>query len=130
MSPDPVMLRITQDAAKAPTKGMRSMRIKHQLAGLRLVLAISVGGLITGCSGGSSANGVGAGAGLEQNPTPDPIPSVLTLSGTAATVLAIAAAVISAKCQVGSGSATTAEDGRFQIKVTGGTLPCLLQTTE
>lgn len=106
------------------------MRIKHQLAGLRLVLAISIGSLITGCGGGNSANGVGAGTGSEQNPTPDPIPSVLTLSGTAATGRAIAAAAISAKCQVGSGSATTADDGRFQINVTGGTLPCLLQTTD
>ena len=66
----------------------------------------------------------------EQNPTPGSIPSVLTLSGTAATGRAIAVAAISAKCQVGSGSATTSDDGRFQINVTGGMLPCLLQTTD
>jgi len=95
------------------------MRINHQLVGLNLALAIFVVSLVSACGGGSS-NGLGAGAGSEQNPTLDPIPSVLTLSGTAATGRAIAAAAISAKCQVGSGSATTADDGRFQINVAGG----------
>lgn len=106
------------------------MRIKHQLAGLHLALVISVVSLVTGCGGGSSSNGVGTGGGSEQSPTLGALPSVLTLSGTAATGRAIAAAAISAKCQVGSGSATTADDGRFQINVTGGTLPCLLQATD
>ena len=106
------------------------MQIKRELAGLHLALAILVVILFSGCGGGSNSAGLGAAGGPEQSPTPGSMPTVLTLSGTAATGRAIAAAAISAKCQVGSGSATTADDGRFQISVTGGTLPCLLQATD
>lgn len=53
----------------------------------------------------------------------------LTLSGTAATGKAIAAATITAKCTAGSGTVSTMADGTYQLLVTGGKLPCLLEIT-
>lgn len=53
----------------------------------------------------------------------------ITLTGTAATGKAIAGATITAKCQTGTGVATTIADGTYSLVVTGGKLPCLLQIT-
>jgi len=106
------------------------MQIKYQFGGLKLALAIIFSSLLAGCGGGGVVTSAGLVGGSERNPAPDPIASILTLSGTAATGRAIAAAAIGAKCQIGSGNATTADDGRFQINVTDGALPCLLQTTD
>lgn len=53
----------------------------------------------------------------------------LTLSGTAATGLAIASRTIEARCASGTGSATTSASGGFTITVSGGSLPCVLQVT-
>lgn len=53
--------------------------------------------------------------------------TTLTLSGTAATGRAIAAAAVSAKCAAGSGTATTGADGSFTIEIAGGSLPCVLR---
>ena len=53
----------------------------------------------------------------------------ITLSGTAATGKAIAGATVTAKCQTGSGTATTIADGTYSLVVVGGKLPCLLQIT-
>ena len=58
-----------------------------------------------------------------------PLVASLTLSGSAASGLAIAGATISAKCQTGSGTATTLSDGSYQLVITGGVLPCVLEVT-
>ncbi|WP_426148147.1 PKD domain-containing protein [Polaromonas sp. DSR2-3-2] len=82
---------------------------------LAVVLASCV---LAACGGGS-----GSGGSSNQGSTP----ADLTISGTAATGRAIAGAAINAKCQVGTGAATTNADGTFSLNVIGGTLPCLLQ---
>ena len=53
----------------------------------------------------------------------------LTVSGTAATGKAIAGATITAKCQIGTGTATTIADGTYSLVIAGGKLPCVLQIT-
>lgn len=66
--------------------------------------------------------------------TPAPAPSAgaaaaLTLAGTAATGAAIAGGAVDAKCNGGSGSATTGADGGFAIELAQGALPCVLRVT-
>lgn len=58
-----------------------------------------------------------------------PAASALTVTGTAATGLAIPGAIISGKCKVGTGTATTLADGSYSLTVAGGQLPCVLQIT-
>lgn len=69
---------------------------------------------LAGCGGGNSDG------------TPPP-PSVLGVSGTAATGMALAGATINAKCKVGTGSATTATDGKYSLTIPAGTLPCFIE---
>ena len=76
-----------------------------------------------------SACGGGGGGGDSGSSSSDGTPANLSISGTAATGLAIAGATINAKCQVGSGVATTIADGSYQIAVAGGNFPCLLEIT-
>ncbi|AQR67682.1 hypothetical protein BZG29_04340 [Janthinobacterium sp. LM6] len=54
----------------------------------------------------------------------------MTVNGTAATGKAIAGAMIAAKCQTGTGNATTLADGSYSLAAAGGKLPCLLQITD
>jgi hypothetical protein len=54
--------------------------------------------------------------------------TVLTLSGTAATGLAIANAPVEAKCASGTGTATTTANGTYTLTINGA-LPCVLQVT-
>ena len=72
-----------------------------------------------------SACGGGAGGSSPAGVTPD-VASV-ALSGTAAGGLAIAGATVIAKCQSGSGTATTASDGSYQLNISGGSPPCVLE---
>lgn len=59
-----------------------------------------------------------------------PAEAGLTLTGTAATGLAIAGQPVTAKCNGGSGDATTNDDGSYTITVEGGaSLPCTLRVT-
>ena len=53
----------------------------------------------------------------------------LTVTGTAATGLAIAGATVTGKCKVGTGTATTLANGSYTLEVTNGQLPCVLQIT-
>ena len=76
--------------------------------------------VLVACGGGGSSSTPGA----------QDTPADLTVSGTAATGKAIAGAPISAKCQVGIGTATTIADGTYSLVVAGGKLPCLLQITD
>jgi molybdenum cofactor biosynthesis enzyme len=75
--------------------------------------------MLVACGGG------GSGA------SPAPVASAdLAVNGTAATGKAIAGAVITAKCQTGTGKATTLADGSYSLVATGGKLPCLLQVID
>lgn len=53
----------------------------------------------------------------------------VTLSGTAATGLAIAGAKLEAKCATGSGTATTGTDGAYTLKIEAAALPCMLRVS-
>lgn len=70
------------------------------------------------------ACGGGGGASTQQNP---PTSAPLTVSGTAATGLAIPGAIVNSKCIAGTGTATTQADGSYVLTVTGGQLPCILE---
>jgi hypothetical protein len=85
-----------------------SFERKHLIAVCTLALAA--------CGGGGGSSG----------PSPAPAPS-LTLSGVAAVGAALANAPVRAKCGSGTGSAVTAADGSFTIKIVGGALPCVLE---
>lgn len=70
------------------------------------------------CGGGGGGGGVTGGT----NP-----PVSLSLTGVAATGLAIPNASVTAKCQSGTGSATTIASGAYSVSITGGLLPCMLE---
>lgn len=71
----------------------------------------------------------GGGGGSSPTPSPAPTNVDITISGTAATGTAIPGATITAKCQIGTGAATTSGDGTYSLVVKNGKLPCLLQIT-
>jgi hypothetical protein len=77
----------------------------------------------------SSCMLVACGGGGGSSPLPA-TPADLTVNGTAATGKAIAGATITAKCQTGTGNATTQADGSYSLTTAGGKLPCLLQITD
>ena len=77
----------------------------------------------------SSCMLVACGGGGGSSPVPA-TPADLTVNGTAATGKAIAGATITAKCQTGTGNATTQADGSYSLTTAGGKLPCLLQITD
>ncbi|MGK5057913.1 PKD domain-containing protein [Janthinobacterium sp. LB2P49] len=83
-------------------------------------LAIVLGScMLVACGGGGSGS------------SPAPVaPADLTVNGTAATGKAIAGAMVTAKCQTGTGNATTQADGSYSLAAAGGKLPCLLQITD
>lgn len=85
---------------------------------LNKALAIFLTGVLASCGGGSSG-GSGSGA---------PATS-LSIKGTAAKGAALASAVVEAKCNGGTGTATTAADGTYTINLTTGSLPCMLKVT-
>lgn len=98
-----------------------SMLIRNAFMGC-VVLALSA------CGGGSSSpEPATPNPGI---PNPPPVAkSSITLSGTAATGLAIVDASIQAKCQAGSAQAMTAPDGTYKMEIVEGKFPCLLQLT-
>jgi len=75
---------------------------------------------LSACSGGGDDPAV---------TPPAPTTSLLSLSGTAATGLAISGAVVDGKCKVGTGTTTTQYNGAYNLTVTSGELPCVLQVT-
>jgi hypothetical protein len=79
------------------------------------VIGAAIAALLTACGGGGGTDSTG------------PTSTTLTLSGTAATGLAISGATVQAKCASGIGTATTQADGRYSITVDGGALPCVLE---
>jgi len=68
---------------------------------------------LAGCGGGGS----GAPA----------APSSVTIAGTAAKGAALPGATVSIKCAAGTGTATTAADGKYTVTITGASLPCALR---
>lgn len=89
------------------------MKARGNLNLNRLIIATAIAGALAACGGGSSSS---------------PSSSV-TLSGTAATGLAIPNSSVSVKCQGGTGTATTKTDGTYTVTVAGATLPCALEVT-
>jgi hypothetical protein len=82
-------------------------------------LAGMVAGALVACGGGggsSPSSGSGSASGV-------------TLSGTAASGLAIAGGTVSISCQGATGSATTQTNGTYIVTVSGGSLPCALSVT-
>ncbi len=68
--------------------------------------------------------GCGGGGGGDNASSP---PAALSITGTAATGAAIAGATVNASCAAGSGSATTAANGSFEVRIAGGAGPCVLR---
>ena len=88
---------------------------------LTALTACSVAVLISGCGGGGSGGGGGG----------ESIQSVtLSLTGVAATGKSIPGATVNAKCKIGVGATTTLADGSYNLIISGGVLPCMLQVSD
>lgn len=83
---------------------------------LASVAGMVAGALVACGGGGGSSSGTGSASGV-------------TLSGTAASGLAIANGIVSISCQGATGSATTQSNGTYTVTVSGGSLPCALSVT-
>ena len=84
---------------------------------VRALSALVAATLVAACGGGSDA----------PPPPPPPPAATLSLQGTAATGAAISGAAVTAKCNGGTGTATSAANGTYAIALTAGTLPCALK---
>jgi len=90
----------------------------------RLLAAAIAAAALSACGGGGDySSGSAAGGGSTSALTPA---STTAISGTAATGAALANATVQAKCASGSGSATTAVDGTFSLKIDNAVRPCVL----
>ena len=85
------------------------------LSKTRLVIVVFVATVLAACGGGGGGT-------TNQS-------STLSLTGVAATGLAIPSASVNAKCQTGTGTATTTASGAYTLSVSGGALPCMLEVT-
>ncbi|WP_051781259.1 right-handed parallel beta-helix repeat-containing protein [Janthinobacterium agaricidamnosum] len=83
--------------------------------------------LLASCGGGGGESSAG---GSPAAPDPVVVAGKLSISGTAATGLAIAGANVSAKCQSGSAAAITKADGSYSFVIADGKLPCLLELVQ
>jgi hypothetical protein len=97
---------------------MRHPSIRFPLAALPAACVASALALVA-CGGSSSSPAAG---------TPSTAAS-LTLSGTAATGAAIAGRLVEARCNGGTGSATSGDDGHYEMPLAAGALPCVLRVT-
>ncbi|ODV14578.1 MAG: hypothetical protein ABT20_00230 [Rubrivivax sp. SCN 70-15] len=97
---------------------MRHPSLRFPLAALPAACVASALALVA-CGGGSSSPAAG---------TPSTAAS-LTLSGTAATGAAIAGRLVEARCNGGTGSATSGDDGHYEMPLAAGALPCVLRVT-
>jgi len=81
---------------------------------LRLWTTLSSLAVLTACGGGGG-----------ESPG-----SSLLITGTAATGAAIVSGTVEAKCQSGTGSATTSASGAYAVNVSSGVQPCILRVTD
>jgi hypothetical protein len=81
--------------------------------------------LVAGCGGSSSSSD----AGTSNNSGISNASKSLTLSGTAATGLALSGGSVTVKCASGTGTATTAANGGYSVTITDGALPCMIEVT-
>ncbi len=56
--------------------------------------------------------------------------SSISISGVAATGAAISGGTVEAKCQSGTGTATSSTDGTYTVTIAGGSQPCILKATD
>ena len=89
--------------------------MKLKALGLTTV-AVAAAALVAACGGGGGGDGAAA-------------QSDVTLSGVAATGLALASAPVDVKCASGTGSATTNDSGGYTVTVANGALPCIVKVT-
>lgn len=82
---------------------------------------------LTACGGGGGGTTAGTGGGTSGGDTTN---TVLTLSGVAATGAALSSATVIAKCATGTQTGTTTADGSYQLAITGGALPCVLEASD
>lgn len=68
------------------------------------------------------------GGGGDASTTPG-TPAVLHVSGIAATGAALTGATVTAKCATGAQTGTTASDGSYDLAITDGALPCVLEAS-
>jgi hypothetical protein len=71
----------------------------------------------------------GGGGGDDALPPVQAASASTTVSGTAATGLALASSAVEVKCASGSGSATTNTNGSYTLSITDGSLPCIIRVT-
>lgn len=83
---------------------------------LNLLLGVCAGVLASCGGGGDSASANGSA-------------KTVTISGTAATGMALSAAPVEAKCQTGTGTTKTAVDGTYTLVINNGALPCIVELT-
>ena len=83
----------------------------------RTAIAISAAALVLSACGGSDPT-----SGIDSL-------AAQVVKGTAATGAPMPSATINATCGSASGTATTATDGTYTVKITGGGLPCVLTAT-
>jgi len=98
----------------------------------RVILSAVMVAVLTACGGGggdSASSGASATSGDQSAPvTTAPQADALSISGTAATGLAIANAPVEARCATGTGTATTAADGTFSMVLPAQSqAPCVLR---
>ncbi len=91
---------------------MRLMQVKW---GVLPVVAAT----LVACGGGSSP----------ETTTPVAETGSVTLSGSAATGLALRNATVAIKCATGSGNATTSPAGSYSVTLSNASLPCVLKVT-
>lgn len=85
--------------------------------------------VLTACGGGGGDGGSGGNGASSGVPSQPSVSTTLMVSGTAATGFAISGAIVTAKCKTGSGTTITSSDGRYNVSITGGQAPCMLQIT-
>jgi hypothetical protein len=80
--------------------------------------------MLAACGGGGGGSGEMAGNDGSDGSSATPS---LTLSGTAATGLALAGADVTVKCAAGNGATQTGGDGRYSISMENAELPCMIE---
>ncbi|RST47572.1 hypothetical protein [Variovorax sp. MHTC-1] len=90
----------------------------------KLASAACLVAILAACGGGGSSTGGIPPTSSGGNPT------TLAVTGTAATGAPIASGQVEAKCATGTASATTVADGRYELAVTNGALPCVIRVTK